>query len=144
MYLGTPVSPVRTENGSMAAYAMPEQFSGTVLLVDDEDLLRRVLKRMLVRMGLKVLEARDGLSALQVLAAAEEEVSLIMLDWNMPRMNGAETLERLQQLSLDIPVLILSGDDERTTQSGSHLVRGTLKKPFPAQGLAHHLRDVLQ
>ena len=143
MHLNTPVSPVRVVNGSMAHFEECAQFSGTVLLVDDEDLLRRVLKRMLVRMGLTVLEARDGLSALQVLAETSEEISLILLDWNMPRMNGSETLERLQQLCIDIPVLVLSGDESTRAERNSSLVRGTLKKPFPARGLAHYLRGVL-
>lgn len=143
MHLETPVSPIRLVNGSAAPFEESATFSGTVLLVDDEDLLRRVLKRMLVRMGLNVLEATDGLSALQVLADSPEDVSLILLDWNMPRMNGAETLERLQQLALDIPVLILSGDEANHVDVGHRLVQGTLKKPFPAQGLARHLRGVL-
>ena len=93
-------------------------------------------------MGLNVLKRRMVYPRFRCWQTAQK-MSLILLDWNMPRMNGAETLERLQQLALDIPVLILSGDEGNHVDVGHRLVQGTLKKPFPAQGLARHLRGVL-
>jgi two-component system chemotaxis response regulator CheY len=68
-----------------------------VLVVDDSRSMRAILARTLKEIGLEVLEAENGREALGVLEANKTQVPLILLDWDMPEMNGLDTLKRLRQ-----------------------------------------------
>lgn len=78
-----------------------------LLLVDDEVPLREVYATLLRTAGYRVLEAGDGATALQV--AQEQSPSLVLLDVDMPRMNGWQTLEQLRKRDDKIPVIMLTG-----------------------------------
>ena len=67
------------------------------LVVDDSRSMRAILARTLKEIGFEVLEAANGREALEVLEANKTQVPLILLDWDMPEMNGLETLKRLRQ-----------------------------------------------
>ena len=84
-----------------------------VLIVDDSETIRLDVRRTLGAAGFSVLEARDGLDGLTV-AAAHPDLSLLILDVNMPVMNGLEMLERLRQdpTTADIPVLLMTTEAE--------------------------------
>ncbi|GIW27302.1 MAG: DNA-binding response regulator [Meiothermus sp.] len=78
-----------------------------ILVVDDEAVVRRTLRALLERAGYVVLEATHGLEALDLLDKAD----LIVLDWNMPRMNGLELLRHIREERPDLPVLMLTAHD---------------------------------
>ncbi len=80
--------------------------TGTVLLVDDERNMRRVLGALLRRDGHEVLEACDGAQALELLA--HEHVDAVVTDLRMPHLNGLEFLERAQQRQRGLPVILLT------------------------------------
>ena len=82
-----------------------------VLLVDDERLLRRVLRTLLEHEGYAVCEASDGLEALEVLTAPGATVDLVLLDHSMPHLSGAETLRRLRARGSCVKVIGYSGLD---------------------------------
>jgi len=108
------------------------QSRGTALLVDDEPLILELGKQMLVILGFDVLTAVDGFEALTVFEANRDRIRMVVLDINMPRMGGRETLERLHGIDASLPVLVTSGFIE--TQAREKLeglqVDGYIKKPF--------------
>jgi len=99
---------------------------------------------MLQRLGLSVVEAADGIEALDLYRRVGDEISIVLMDWNMPRMSGPETLASLRNESKDVPVLILSGQalSGSLAQAVSQ-VQGVLLKPFPRTGLENTLREFL-
>ncbi len=87
-------------------------WSGTVLLVEDDDTLRRAANRILTRLGFSVLDAKDGMDAVEVFRRHKDTVRLVLCDLTMPNMDGWETWAALRQLSPAIPVILTSGYDE--------------------------------
>lgn len=141
MKLHTGSSQVEEPSGSSVSTPL----SGLVLIVDDEPLVRRMLRRVLERMGLEVIEAKDGFEAIELFKQFSENISVILLDWSMPRMNGKQTLQGLRACSQDVPVFVLSGAgvEPEGSRTSSHQVQAFLKKPFRRVGLESHLRSVL-
>jgi len=113
----------------------------TVLIVDDEPAIVRVLKDALGvfrhEHGYKVETAPDGADAL--VALEREQFDLVLLDMYMPRMSGLELLERMRQLKMRTPVLMLTGNDDARTAADA-LASGIfayIPKPFELQQLEH-------
>ncbi|MGD1107646.1 MAG: response regulator [Terracidiphilus sp.] len=69
----------------------------TALVVDDSRAIRTILSKTLMELGFEVREAANGKEALEVIQAEKTAVTLILVDWNMPEMNGLELLKRLRQ-----------------------------------------------
>jgi CheY-like chemotaxis protein len=104
--------PVR--GGEVAAPSEPEEEtaasdSGVLLVVDDKDLIRDAAARGLTRHGYEVLQARDGVEALEIFTQQPNAIRGVILDLIMPRMGGEETLQKLRALRPDLPVLLSSG-----------------------------------
>ncbi len=110
---------------------------GTVLLVDDSPALRRVGSKLLVSMGYAVLEAREGVEAVEMFRRYREEIRLVLCDLTMPRMDGWQTLAALRQLAPGIAVILSSGYEEAEVMANNHPERPNvfLRKPFMAQEL---------
>jgi len=119
------VSPIEMEGG------------GIVLLVEDEEMLRNMAAAMLTLLGFAVLEAKDGVEAVEVFRQRQNEISCILCDLTMPRMNGWETLTALRKLAPDIPVILTSGYDKAHVMAGDHpeLPQVFLGKPYKLKGL---------
>jgi PAS domain S-box-containing protein len=83
--------------------------TGTVLVIDDEDSVRDVARRMLERSGYTVLQASDGDEGLARFAAHESDITAIVLDVTMPRMSGTEVLADLRRRGKTVPVVLASG-----------------------------------
>jgi two-component system chemotaxis response regulator CheY len=69
----------------------------TALVVDDSRAIRTILSKTLRELGFEVREAGNGIEALEVIQAEKAGVTLILIDWNMPEMNGLDLLKRLRQ-----------------------------------------------
>ena len=111
-----------------------------VLVVDDIESVRRLIRRVLEQAGHRVLEARDGVEALACLAE-NPAVELVLTDLRMPNMDGWELATRLSGRSPRIPVLFMSGFDEHLAVK---TVAGpVLPKPFAPEQLDEHMRQVL-
>ncbi|MFT6162372.1 MAG: two-component system chemotaxis response regulator CheY [Myxococcota bacterium] len=103
-----------------------------ILIVDDSLMIRNMVKRALAGAGYAVLEAKDGVDAVEKLAAGAEP-SLIVCDVNMPRMNGIEFLEALREShGVRIPVVMLTteGQPEMVRKARLLGAKGWLVKPF--------------
>ena len=81
----------------------------TVLIVDDEELMREVTSIMIEENGGKVLTAVDGIDAVEVFAENRDKIDLVFMDVSMPRMNGYEAFLEIQKLDPSVAVLIVSG-----------------------------------
>jgi two-component system cell cycle sensor histidine kinase/response regulator CckA len=116
----------------------------TVLVVEDERAVRNSIRRILVRHGYTVLEARHGVDALRLLDAPRP-VDLVLTDLVMPEMGGRELIAELRTRRPGLPILALSGYDERAALRGEALPAGVrfLEKPFTVDGLLHSVRAVL-
>jgi CheY-like chemotaxis protein len=117
----------------------------TILLVDDEPEVRRLLERMLGHLGYQVLPARDGLEALTVLAQHQEPVHLLVTDLQMPGMDGRELARRFTELRSGARVLFLSGNAGEGDDSLSRAIVGArfLPKPFTSKELAAEIHALL-
>lgn len=107
---------------------------GKILSVDDSAIVRIMIKKGVEAMGYEFLEAADGEEALAVLAREFKEIKLILLDWNMPGMNGMEFLSIVKANSRykGIPVMMVTTESEKASivkaiQSG---VANYMLKPF--------------
>ncbi len=116
----------------------------TVLLVEDEDTVRALCCRILEACGYSVLEARDGLEALELLRTPSHRVDLLLTDVVMPRMNGPKLQEAIQQDLPQLPVLFMSGyaDDVVLRDIPDHK-HNFMRKPFSPRQLAERVRALL-
>ena len=106
---------------------------GTVLLVDDDALLLLTTRTMIERsLGRAVVAAKDGVEALEVFKQHKDEISCVLCNLTMPRMDGWETLTALRKLVPGIPVILTSGYGKNQVMAGDHpdLPQCILFKPF--------------
>ena len=117
----------------------------TVLLVEDEESVRELVRETLVIRGYKVLEGENGESGLRVAETCNEHIDMLITDVVMPGMGGRELAKKLLLLRPGISVLYLSGYTEDAVVHQGGLIPGTafLQKPFTLQALAKKVRDVL-
>jgi len=116
--------------------------TGMILVVDDEDEVRVVTRRMLESAGFDVLVARDGLEALEVYRQRGDEIEAVVLDMTMPNLGGDETWQRLRELDPRVRVLFCSGYSEESAdgileEAGSQV--GFIHKPYRRADLLENL-----
>ncbi len=119
---------------------------GTVLLADDEELVRYATRRVLEHAGVKVLAADDGAQAVELYIEHREEVELVILDLDMPGLNGEQAFRRLLELDPEVKVIISSGYvlRERESQLRKAGVYGFLNKPYDSMTLMTSIAKALR
>jgi two-component system CheB/CheR fusion protein len=119
--------------------------SGTVLVVDDEGMIRNFAKSALESQGYKVLLAADGQEAVRVFREKSAEIGLVLLDVAMPGMDGVATLERIRETGPHVPVLICSGfgDLDLEKQFAKNQIAGFFAKPFTVKQLAGKVKECM-
>ena len=118
----------------------------TVLLVEDEEAVRSLARRILGRQGYRIIDAKHGVDALDVAAAHDWRFDLVVTDVVMPHMNGRELVERLRGIHPRLPALYLTGytsDDLLRRHSVDPDGARILQKPFTAAALAEAVRAAL-
>jgi len=117
----------------------------TILLVDDEELIRDLGQRHLSRAGYTVLTALNGQEALEIYERQRADISLVLLDLIMPEMGGRECLEELLRIDPQVKVLIASGFSVNgpTRDAIEGGARGFVSKPFDMKRLLQTVRKVL-
>ena len=121
------------------------QGSETILLVEDEDAVRKIARIALESKGYRVLEASGGRRAIEIATEYPDDINLLLTDVIMPEMNGPKLAEELRARRPTIRVLFMSGyTDDDVLRGASELGREILlQKPFTANGLARKVRSVL-
>jgi CheY-like chemotaxis protein len=118
----------------------------TILVIDDDDAVRRGLVRLLKGAGFETLEAKDGSEAIHIFAEHSKAITAVTLDLEMPTTNGRATLAMLSQFAPELPIIVATAyskpDDLIGRQPGERGV-GYLQKPFSAVELNAELRRVI-
>ena len=125
-----PLSSEQVPPRPCAAVKSPEMRpGGMVLLVDDEDMVRKMAATMLGRIGYRVIEARDGVEAVALFRQHQGGIGAVLCDLTMPRMDGWETLAALREIEPGVPIILASGYSEAQVMQGEH--------PEPPQAFLH-------
>jgi CheY-like chemotaxis protein len=127
------------------ATATPLHGKETVLVVEDEEGVRQLLRKILMDHGHTVLEARHGRDALMVAERYERPIQLLVTDVVMPEMGGAELVGRLTELRPELKVLYVSGYSNDEVLRRGIRSSGTVfvQKPFSAEDLMRRVRALL-
>ncbi len=119
---------------------------GTILLVDDDDMIIDVGQKMLESIGYKVLIAQTGSDALDVYRKRKDEIDLIILDMIMPEMSGGETYERMRDIDAGVNVLLSSGYsiNDQAKEILDRGCNGFIQKPYSLKDLSIVVRELLE
>jgi PAS domain S-box-containing protein len=117
----------------------------TILLVEDQDGIREVVRQYLERQGYSVIEASDGYHALKMAADPKRPIHLLVSDLIMPNLGGWELAERLKHIRPELNVLFMSGYPEDDGRNGNGLRQSAtiLQKPFTLESLALSVRHAI-
>jgi len=128
-----------------AKEASPELWgTGTILLVEDEAMVRAVAERALARQGYKILTATNGEEGLEVIETAEEVIDLVISDVVMPTMDGPTMARAAREKRPDLPIIFMSGYAEEQLRKSIDLDNiGFLPKPFSVQQIGQAAREAL-
>jgi len=141
--------PVYSENIPAEEPPEPETVlpkgKGLILVVDDEDLLRRMAREILNECGYDVLTAENGKAALEIYRERHREISAVLLDMVMPEMSGKETLKEMKRINPDVKVLLASGfrQDDRVNEVMEMGVLEFIHKPYSLKILAEKMQLVV-
>jgi two-component system, cell cycle sensor histidine kinase and response regulator CckA len=118
---------------------------GTILVVEDEMALRRLIRLSLERCGYKVLTAKDGTEAIEICQRNPSQIHLVLTDIMMPHVNGLQLRERAATLCPEAKFLFMSGYSEEIILPGNLSTHGCafLEKPFRPDELARKVHDLL-
>ena len=145
IYFPRDTRPTDSEQELVPTLEQTGRESGTILVVEDEDLVRKAVCRILNRFGFEVLEAENGAAALGIFDSHPEPILLVISDMVMPKMGGQEVITALRERGSDVPVLLMSGYNENAALNQTGLDSGSLflNKPFTPDSLMDKVRNVL-
>jgi two-component system cell cycle sensor histidine kinase/response regulator CckA len=117
----------------------------TILLVDDEEMIADIGRRMLEKLGYNVLSADSGKKALSIYEAQGDRIGLVILDMIMPDMGGSETFDQLKAMDPDVRVLLSSGYslNDQASQIMQRGCSGFIQKPFNLEKISQKIREIL-
>jgi two-component system cell cycle sensor histidine kinase/response regulator CckA len=144
--IALPTSPPPVEETFEALAAPdPRPEAGTILVVDDEDLMLYSLRKLLQRLGYTVLTADTGATALELFRRRHDEIAMVLLDLIMPGMDGESIFRRMKEVDPGVRVLLCTGhsDDRLISSLRSAGVLGVVRKPFVVQQLEKQLKEVI-
>ncbi len=144
IFLPRVAQPIETTEVELNSSELPRG-TETILLVEDEDVVRSLTCEVLQMCGYNVLEARDGVEALTICERHDCEISLLMTDVVMPRMGGWELAEKFALVYPQMRVLFTSGytNDVVARRDVIGAMSNFIQKPFALDALAHKVRAVL-
>jgi CheY-like chemotaxis protein len=137
---GAPLRPAPVDGAPARTGA---HLAGRVLVVDDDENVRKLSALFCERLGLEVRTAASGREALARLAAPDEGVDVVLLDLSMPGMDGMSVLAEIRKVRRALPVLLVSGYSDRHPREPDAATR-FLAKPFSLETLANALRLALE
>jgi len=118
---------------------------GTVLLVDDEEMMLAVGREMLAKLGYRVLTANSGQKAVDMFSRHRRQIKLVILDMIMPGLSGSDTFDRLKEIDPSVKVLLSSGFSVEgpARQILERGCNGFIQKPFDLQTFSEKMRRIL-
>jgi len=142
LYFPASVEKVRKVLGTADEIA---RATGTVLLVEDEDIILEVEKELVETLGYDVLTARDGQEAIEVYKKKWDKIDLVLMDMVMPNMGGGEAYDRMKEINPRVKVLLSSGYS-LDKEAKKILARGCddfIQKPCTIKELSEKIREIL-
>jgi len=120
--------------------------TGTVLLVDDEEIIRQVGQELLEVIGYRVLTAKDGQEAVKVYKKNRNRIDIVVLDMVMPGMGGGEAYDRMKNINSNVKVLLSSGFsiDGEASEILERGCDGFIQKPFTMKKLSQKMSEILK
>ena len=118
----------------------------TILILDDEPVVRRVLRRSLEMLGYRCIEAKNAREAIELFGIHGPEIDLVVIDLVMPDMNGEAVFDELRRLDPNVRCMVSSGYSQSVTLKKSTCKRlaGFLQKPYTLQTLGLKIRSALE
>jgi two-component system, chemotaxis family, chemotaxis protein CheY len=117
------------------------------IVADDSRLIRGIIEKTAASIGFEAVQAGNGEEAMNILEADGQEINLVLLDWNMPVLNGIEVIKKMRgdDRFKRIPVLMISteSEEDRIKEAMNAGAQGYLTKPFTADKLLDAIRHVL-
>ena len=117
----------------------------TILLIDDEETVINISEMMLKRLGYNVLKAHSGYEGLKLFKENKSKIDLIISDFEMPKMNGKEVMDKLREIEPQIKIMLSSGAltdaDEKTVMNIGF--NGFLKKPYNINTLCEKMAEII-
>lgn len=117
----------------------------TILLVDDEDMILDVGKAMLETLGYRIIRAKGGLEAVDLIQSGQEKINLILLDLIMPDLDGGKTLDQIRLHDQSVPVILSSGysvDEQAAELLQKGKCSDFIQKPFSLSELSNKIRNI--
>jgi CheY-like chemotaxis protein len=140
-----PVSEKPIEKQSIAEPKL-HSVHGTILMVDDEDLVLGTGVAVLKKLGYTVLEATSGKKAIEIFDAKNDEIDLVILDMVMPGTSGGQAYDRMKEINPNVRVLLSSGYslDSEAKEILARGCDGFIQKPFSMDELSRAIREILE
>jgi two-component system, chemotaxis family, chemotaxis protein CheY len=119
-----------------------------LIVADDSRLVRGIIEKAVASIGFEALHASNGKEALNIMEANDQDINIVLLDWNMPVLNGIDVIKSMRgdDRFRKIPVLMVSteSEDDRIQEAISAGAQGYLTKPFTADQLIDAIHHVLK
>ena len=117
----------------------------TILVVEDQQTIREIVREMLEGLGYTVLLAEDGLDGVAKFEAGRDSIDIVLLDVVLPKLGGAEACEKMRESRRDLPVVFITGYSGEHTRIEALIQQGAeiLRKPFGMAALGRKVREVL-
>jgi two-component system cell cycle sensor histidine kinase/response regulator CckA len=142
--VGFPAAEPRRQSERPPAGAVHDwKGSGPILVVDDDDGVRRVIAKLLTVIGFEVTEASGGAMAIELFESRLPRFRMVVLDWIMPELSGEQVLRRLRQVDPDVPVILVSGYSPDELGGDDERVVG-LQKPMTLAQLRRAARELIE
>ena len=122
-----------------------ELVSDTILVIEDEEIVRTTVEKILISLGYIAVLTNDGLEGVAQFSQAPNRFSLVLLDLAMPRFDGVQTITEIRRINPDIPVVLMTGYSEHEAMErfkGKGLT-GFIQKPFDIPTLGQKLKNTL-
>jgi two-component system cell cycle sensor histidine kinase/response regulator CckA len=136
-----------TQNRAEPPPLPAETFSAgeRLLIVDDEEGLLAIVRTTLETLGYRVFTAADGLEALEIVEKHKNEIDLVLTDWVMPMVSGADLIRRIRALAPEMKIVVVTGSGLLETEGlESALIQGILQKPYNTEALLTRIQEGLR
>jgi CheY-like chemotaxis protein len=143
VYLPSATPAVAGSTTAPDSVAAPLRASETVLLVDDDTVIRTLLQRVLKQSGYNVLTAADGVEGKALFEAHRDEIHVMVTDMVMPKMGGVDLIKAVTAARPDLKILLMSGYSTEWREGRVPGRYSYMQKPFTARELERKLREVL-
>jgi signal transduction histidine kinase len=145
VYLPRVEAPAEEQGLAERAPSVDRKGTETLLVAEDEDLVRDLVRTVLTARGYKVLEARDGQESVEIGTSHEGTIDLLLTDMTMPKMDGRDLAKRMEELRPGIKILYMSGyqEDAGNGDREPHPSAAFIRKPFRPDALSQKVREVL-